>query len=334
MPEKKYLPGSMVGVYEILQRDDTNTRNPRYLVKCSICKKEKWITRNTVCKYAQLNQCMCDKSLSCSVGDVFGIYTVIDTEYRDKHKFVSFRCNVCGHVRTRQKFSFIRDFSNNIECKCKKSLWKDVISHKSSAEIKADADRKYNSFVGKKVGTWEILWMCNEKNVCQKRVVRFYWCKCTACGKLKKIRTDFVVNSSGKCVECKHRYDNYIVNSSGKSRFPDEYPFRQDVFGANDCGILGEYSSVFGSQVFMETVAQASIDGTLCELGQYFCLDGISTKENMIPSKKARQLAFHREHPNWQTVWYNENGTRRIRHFRAWKHGKRGKKVIYRDSTM
>lgn len=323
MPEKKYLPGVASSVYEILSRDSSSVKNPKFHVRCNVCGKEKTITRNTLTKYMQSNECMCKgRTLDANVGDVFGIYTIIETEYRNGHTFVSFRCNVCGHVRTRQRFVFIRDFSHETVCRCKKNVWKDTILHASSSEMKEKSERKYKSFVGEKIGVWHILDMYSERQ--DKRIIRYYWCKCSVCGTFKRIRTDFVVNSSGNPILCKHRFKDYSTNSRRRI-LPQTNEFILDKFG-NESALLGEYSRLFGTPLFMESIAQASIDGTLCELGNYFCLDGISTKQNMIPSNKAKQLAFRREHPNWESVWYNKSGTKRIRHFKTWKHGRRARK--------
>lgn len=326
--KKIYGRGMTAGCYEILEVEKpcTAKRNIRYRLRCRECGCEKTVNENTLRKYAQPGVCMCeDRFVKISAGDVFGIYTVVETEKRGEHTFVSFRCNVCGNVRTRQRYEFMHDFSGHTECRCQKRYWKSEAVRMTPFKSSEKAHRKYESFVGKTVGVWEILGMY-ERRRHDRGFVRFYWCRCSVCGKTTDIRANFVVSQSRRPIECRHRYSDFKVRSNR------EYMPCENVYVPDDSRMpsvpLGEYSRLFGSPLFMETVAQASIDGTLCELGNYFCLDGIVSGKNGKPSKKACHLAFVREHPDFETVWYNENGSKRIRGFRRWKHGKRGKKMV------
>lgn len=334
--KKIYGRGMTAGCYEILdvEKPCPSKRNIRYRLRCRECGCGKSVNQNTIRKYAQSGKCMCaDRFVKISAGDVLGIYTVVETSHRGCRAFVSFRCNVCGNVRTRRRDIFLRDFSGHTECRCQKRYWKSEAVRMTPAESSEEAHRKYESFVGKTVGAWEILGMY-ERRRSDRGFVRFYWCRCTVCGKTTNIRADFVVSPSRRPIECRHRFSDFRVHSNPcRENRPCENVYVRDD-SRMPSAPLGEYSRLFGSPLFMETVAQASIDGTLCELGNYFCLDGIVSGKNGKPSKRACHLAFVREHPDFETVWYNENGSKRIRGFRRWKHGKRGKKRVCDSSVL
>lgn len=334
MAVSKYTVGSVHGCYEIVQRvkpDGYTSSGIRYSVRCIQCRNVHNVSFNSLKKYAKENRCVCEKIRpfeSVNVGETYGIYTVLEIRQSFGHKQIYFKCDVCGHVRQRLQCDFVKLSKEQTECNCSHVHHKEIVIHENIADTSKartqKAIEKYKSFIGQTVGSWKILGLHQREYNNRKGKLKFYWVQCVKCKKFRLLFVNDVLNSKQKPICCTHKRV-HIRNHSAISECDEErLSLFQTPFNYHNC--ISEYSSMFGTPFFIESVAQASIDGTLSELNQYFCLDGIYKPDKHKDSQKAVTLAFRREFPHNEVLWYNETGTKRIRHFRSWKHGKRSYK--------
>lgn len=274
------------------------------------------------------------KELECPTSNVKG-----RTKKRTDYKFKC-ECIKCGRERTFQSCLLCGNEDRIPICVCVNDNVRDVLCKERGERTRNKWIDKYNSYIGKTIGDWYIL----DFFYYQYKVHRYlrneykFKCLCIKCGFIKGIRCSILLKSYNKikhkCV--KHLYKNVACNKKIEKKCTEKEKIKRDSIADNNLSLeayndviynsLSEYSYLYGSQSFMETFAQASLDGTIKNMNDIYAIEDLYDVDKYKESKKSRYYSFCMEHPDYKKVWYNENGSKRIRGFKKWKHGKRSKK--------
>lgn len=126
------------------------------------------------------------KRIDCKIGDVFGIYEVIEEPYMNgEHQFAKVRCTKCGNI---QDLS-VSEIKNRQKRGCR--------------FCKGELRRIYpQPKVGDIYKNWEVI----EEGVFDKqRHAWFYKCKCLLCGHIQMARKDQLYTKVKRCDNCRYK---------------------------------------------------------------------------------------------------------------------------------
>jgi hypothetical protein len=198
-----------------------------------------------------------------------------------------------------------------------------------------------DQYIGFVKSGWRVVDYFERVNLKQpKYPIRFFECECTNCFKTHFFYApSFLRNDVPECLhtKCQKLPNQYTSNKlkkeqSGRATYPLHCIDHNTVTG---CIIskqerldmvrpnLSLFSLSYGTPEFMEALVDLELSGDLELLNDYIDLDSILPNRSKKISNKCKGRMFVKEYPLHKTVWYNEDGTKRIRHFKKWKHGKR-----------
>lgn len=214
------------------------------------------------------------------------------------------------------------------------------IRSKTRRNTQFDTDAVKGS-VGTSIGTWLVL---DYKSII---TVRGYTCSClelvcTECGRSISVNANTFL--SGRIQQCQHlpsRTQKFNTCHYGdieefrpSGELEEGYYVRKEEalfsslsikeFPVDASKYLSNFQIMSTDPELLESYVDAKLKGSIDLVDKFSYM--YSCQDCVPLSAKASAILWGREHPKHKTVWYNEDGKKRIRGFRTWKHGKRGKK--------
>lgn len=151
--------GDIYGDFEVIKYDGRKFNHKYFTVKCKICGHEKSISDCNIVK-----QNMSHSNLNCKndyyksfIGLVYGDYIVDDFINDNKTYKLKLKCTICGHIK------FLRQ----------QELGKSKLMHNGNTCY----EDYYNSFIGKRVGDFEVIGF-NRK----EKSYTYFDVRCLICG--------------------------------------------------------------------------------------------------------------------------------------------------------